>query len=95
MSSVTVRFGSLTEAEMRVVVMAHRVEYDQHDQPESVMASYAREHDGGSVGPIIRLDGPSHYTVITLPLTADSARRVTERLARKQADDATWIVRSN
>jgi hypothetical protein len=87
--SVTLRFSSLSESELRAVLLAHHHEYTQ-DQLPSVMASYARDHDAGNVGPLVRVEGPSAYTVTTLPLTAESAERVCYRLARTQDNARSW-----
>ena len=75
MSTVTIQFSSVTEPELRKILLAHKTEFEVGTQPRNVESSYIREHDR-VVGCFVRVEGPECFTVTTLPLTPASAALV-------------------
>lgn len=72
MATVTIQFGSVNNEELRRILLAHKLEFEVNDQPRNVESSYIREHDR-VVGCFVRVEGPEHYCVTTLPLAPASA----------------------
>ncbi len=70
MSTVTLQFSSLNESQMRSVLIAHRHEVMDNDQPASITTSDCRSESKG--GAFVRVAG-SCYEVTTMGLTATSA----------------------
>lgn len=72
--SVTLCFSSLTERQMRAVLLAHHHEHRISEQPVSSATRYAEAYDSmGATGCIVRVEGPHAYTVVTMPLRPASA----------------------
>lgn len=83
MASVTLRITGLNERQLRDVLVAHHLEHKNISQPQHIATSYARQHDAGLVGAIVRVEGPECYTVLTMPLSPESASLVADAVDRK------------